>query len=70
MKQSYDGGLFNNLEQLSHIAIVSFYKGTTIQFSALSYELRQREDLDNQNKINKSKPDLLGNSILERKDLN
>lgn len=29
-KQSYNGGVVNNLEQLSHIAIVSFYKGTTI----------------------------------------
>ena len=29
-KQSYNVGLINNLEQLSHIAIVSFYKGTTI----------------------------------------
>jgi len=28
--QSYNGWLVNNLEQLSHIAIVSFYKGTTI----------------------------------------
>ena len=28
--QSYNNGLVNNLEQLSHIAIVSFYKGTTI----------------------------------------
>ena len=28
-KQSFDG-FVNNLEQLSHIAIVSFYKGTTI----------------------------------------
>ena len=29
-KQSYNSGLVNILEQLSHIAIVSFYKGTTI----------------------------------------
>jgi hypothetical protein len=28
--QSYNGWVVNNLEQLSHIAIVSFYKGTTI----------------------------------------
>lgn len=30
IEQSYNVGLVNNLEQLSHIAIVSFYKGTTI----------------------------------------
>jgi hypothetical protein len=29
-EQSYNDGFVNNLEQLSHIAIVSFYKGTTI----------------------------------------
>ena len=29
-EQSYNSGLVNVLEQLSHIAIVSFYKGTTI----------------------------------------
>jgi len=29
-EQSYNGGVVNVLEQLSHIAIVSFYKGTTI----------------------------------------
>jgi hypothetical protein len=29
-EQSCNGGLVNVLEQLSHIAIVSFYKGTTI----------------------------------------
>jgi len=28
--QSYNGWVVNILEQLSHIAIVSFYKGTTI----------------------------------------
>jgi len=28
--QSYKGWVVNILEQLSHIAIVSFYKGTTI----------------------------------------
>ena len=29
-EQSHNGGVVNVLEQLSHIAIVSFYKGTTI----------------------------------------
>jgi len=29
-EQSYYSGFVNILEQLSHIAIVSFYKGTTI----------------------------------------
>jgi len=29
-EQSYNGGVVNIFEQLSHIAIVSFYKGTTI----------------------------------------
>jgi hypothetical protein len=29
-EQSCNGGLVNVLEQLSHIAIVSFYKGTTV----------------------------------------
>ena len=43
-EQSYNGGVVNVLEQLSHIAIVSFYKGTTIQFSALSYEHRKPGD--------------------------
>ena len=28
-EQSYNGGVVNILEQLSHIAIVSYYKGTT-----------------------------------------
>ena len=30
IEQSYNAGLVNILEQLSHIAIVSFYKGTTV----------------------------------------
>jgi hypothetical protein len=29
-EQPYNSGLVNILEQLSHIAIVSFYKGTTV----------------------------------------